>query len=47
LTANRSATRRDIGRRFGGRLALNAEVLEPGVIRVGDPVTLVFGPNAE
>lgn len=32
---------RDIGRRFGGRLALNAEVLRPGTIRVGDPVTLV------
>ena len=34
---------RDIGRRFDGRLALNAEVLRPGTIRVGDPVTLVFG----
>lgn len=32
---------RDIGRRFGGRLALNAEVLRPGVIKVGDPVMLV------
>ena len=32
---------RDIGRRFGGRLALNAEVLHPGTIRVGDPVTFV------
>jgi uncharacterized protein YcbX len=32
---------RDIGRRFGGRLALNAEVLRPGVVRVGDEVTLV------
>lgn len=32
---------RDIGRRFGGRLALNAEVLQPGVIRVGDAVRLV------
>ncbi|MBP6670301.1 MAG: MOSC domain-containing protein [Gemmatimonadales bacterium] len=31
---------RDIGRRFGGRLALNAEVLQPGVVRVGDPVVL-------
>jgi uncharacterized protein YcbX len=31
---------RDIGRRFGGRLALNAEVLRPGTIRVGDAVTL-------
>jgi uncharacterized protein YcbX len=33
---------RDIGRRFGGRLALNAEVLRPGTIRVGDAVTLVL-----
>jgi uncharacterized protein YcbX len=32
---------RDIGRRFGGRLALNAEVLAPGRIRVGDQVRLV------
>jgi uncharacterized protein YcbX len=31
---------RDIGRRFGGRLALNAEVVHPGTIRVGDPVRL-------
>ena len=31
---------RDIGRRFGGRLALNAEVLVPGRIRVGDEVRL-------
>lgn len=31
---------RDIGRRFGGRLALNAAVARPGVIRVGQPVTL-------
>ncbi len=31
---------RDIGRRFGGRLALNAEVLNPGDIRVGDEVRL-------
>jgi uncharacterized protein YcbX len=30
---------RDIGRRFGGRLALNAEVLRGGVMRVGDVVT--------
>jgi uncharacterized protein YcbX len=34
---------RDIGRRFGGRLALNAEVLRRGTIRIGDPVTLVLG----
>ena len=32
---------RDIGRRFGGRLALNAEVLVPGRIQVGDRVRLV------
>lgn len=32
---------RDIGRRFGGRLALNADVVQAGDIRVGDPVTLV------
>ena len=32
---------KDIGRRFGGRLALNAEVVRPGAIRVGDPVRLV------
>jgi uncharacterized protein len=34
---------RDIGRRFGGRLALNADVLEVGRIAVGDTVVLV--PN--
>ena len=33
---------RDIGRRFGGRLALNAEVLRAGTVKVGDPVTLVL-----
>lgn len=32
---------RDIGRRFGGRLALNADVTRPGVIAIGDPVSLV------
>jgi MOSC domain-containing protein len=32
---------RDIGRRFGGRLALNAEVVRPGSVRVGDPVVFV------
>jgi uncharacterized protein YcbX len=32
---------RDIGRRFGGRLALNADVLQQGEIAVGDPVRLV------
>jgi uncharacterized protein YcbX len=30
----------DIGRRFGGRLALNAEVLRPGEVAVGDEVRL-------
>jgi uncharacterized protein YcbX len=38
---------RDIGRRFGGRIALNAEVLRPGTIRVGDPVNLVLGRRAD
>lgn len=32
---------RDIGRRFGGRLALNADVVRGGEVRVGDTVTLV------
>jgi uncharacterized protein YcbX len=32
---------RDIGRRFGGRLALNADVAREGTISVGDAVTLV------
>ncbi len=32
---------RDIGRRFGGKLALNAAVLRPGEIAVGDAVQLV------
>ena len=31
---------KEIGRRFGGRLALNAEVLRAGAVRVGDPVRL-------
>ena len=31
---------RDIGRRFGGLLALNADVVRPGTIRVADPVRL-------
>jgi uncharacterized protein len=33
---------RDIGRRFGGRLALNADVSRPGTIAIGDPVTLIL-----
>ena len=32
---------RDIGRRFGGRLALNADVARGGTIRVGDGVMVV------
>jgi uncharacterized protein YcbX len=32
---------KDIGRRFGGKLALNAAVGRPGLIRIGDPVELV------
>jgi uncharacterized protein YcbX len=32
---------RDIGRRFGGRLALNADVVSPGTIAIGAPVRLV------
>ena len=32
---------RDIGRRFGGRLALNADVARGGTIQVGDSVRLV------
>lgn len=32
---------RDIGRRFGGRLALNAEIMRSGVVRIGDRVKLV------
>src|SRR5687768_6088417 len=32
---------RDIVRRFGGQLALNADVVRAGTIRVGDRVTLV------
>ena len=35
------AVLKDIGRRFGGSLSLNAEVLRPGRIRLGDRVTLV------
>jgi MOSC domain-containing protein len=32
---------KDIGRRFGGRIALNAEVVRGGTVHVGDPVQLV------
>lgn len=34
---------RDIVRRFGGRLALNAAVLRPGTLRIADPVRLLWG----
>jgi uncharacterized protein YcbX len=33
---------KDIIRRFDGKLALNADVVRPGTIRVGEPVTLVW-----
>lgn len=35
------AVLKDIIARFDGKLALNADVLRPGIIRVGDPVQLV------
>lgn len=31
---------RDIGRRFGGRLALDADVARGGTVRIGDDVVL-------
>ena len=37
---------RDIGRRFGGRLALNAGVGRPGVVRQRDRVKLTFATGA-
>lgn len=40
LTVDR-AVLRDIISRFDGKLALNAAVLHPGTIRIGDPVQLV------
>ena len=36
---------RDIVQRFDGKLALNADVERPGIVRVGDPVTLVVNGN--
>jgi uncharacterized protein YcbX len=39
------AVLKDIGRRFGGRLALNASVPRGGTIRLGDAVTLVRAPE--
>ncbi len=32
---------RDIGRRFGGKLALNADVVREGRVRLGDEVRLI------
>jgi uncharacterized protein YcbX len=37
---------RDLGRRFGGKLALNAEVVRDGRVRVGDDVRLSRGATA-
>jgi len=37
---------KDIFTRFEGKLALNAEVLRPGIVHVGDPVRLVW-PTGE
>ena len=39
------AVLRDIVRRFDNKLALDAEVIRGGLIRVGDPVTLVMKPE--
>ncbi|MEO5634229.1 MOSC N-terminal beta barrel domain-containing protein [Gaiella sp.] len=38
---------KDIGRRFRGRIALNADVLRPGTVSVGDAVKLVLPVAAE
>jgi uncharacterized protein len=38
---------RDIGRRFGGRLALNADVTRGGAIHVGDDVRLVIARGSD
>lgn len=38
---------RDIGRRFGGRLALNAEVLRGGTVSIGDAATVVAANEPE
>jgi len=37
---------RDIGRRFGGRLALDADVERSGTVRVGDDVVLSSGDDS-
>jgi uncharacterized protein YcbX len=39
------AVLRDIVRRFDNKLALDAEVVRGGTIRVGDPVTLIIKPE--
>ncbi len=39
------AVLKDIGRRFGGRLALNASVLRAGDVRLGDAVEFVPAPG--
>ena len=36
---------RDIVRRLDGQLALNAEVVRPGTVRIDDPVRLVRDVN--
>lgn len=36
------AVLKDIGRRFGGRIALNADLIEAGTIHVGDAVELIL-----
>jgi uncharacterized protein YcbX len=38
---------RDIAQRFGGKLALNAMVVRPGLVRRGDRVQLVDGDEVE
>lgn len=39
------AVLKDIGRRFGGRLALNASVLRAGAVRLGDVVQFLPAPD--
>jgi hypothetical protein len=36
---------KDIVRRFDNKLALNADVVREGLIRVGDPVGFVTAPS--
>ena len=42
---NRPEVLRDIVRRFGNQLALNADVVRAGTIRIGHPVKLVLQPH--